>query len=85
MELGECRVQKVREEHTYVSGRDETGDSCVGRSWQGKQGMESKARLTVQSSMVTLPGAGPGAGDAELLQSLRTIHEALGLIPSTVV
>ena len=59
--------------------------SSVGRSWQGKQGMESKARPTVQSSTVTLPGAGPGAGDAELLQSLCTIHEALGLVPRTVV
>lgn len=31
--------------------------------------MESKARPTVQSSMPMLSDAGPGAGDAELLET----------------
>lgn len=57
---------------------------CWG-SWQEKQGMESKARPTVQSSTPMLSDAGPGAGDAELLENFRSIHEALGLIPRTVV
>lgn len=47
--------------------------------------MESKARPTVQSSTPMLSDAGSGAGDAELLENFRSIHEALGLIPRTVV
>lgn len=45
--------------------------------------MGPKARQPAQSSTLMLSGAGPGAGDAELLERLHGIHEALALIPST--
>lgn len=45
--------------------------------------MGPKARQPTQSSTLMLSGAGPGAGDTELLEHLHGIHEALALIPST--